>query len=95
MNVGDTTSIMGFLTHFLRSEYGTLRLYSGNEQHNVSLLDKIRFYLSSVGAVRLQAVGCWILGLAPYSRSRLSVCRIRCGWDLRLPCMARGFVRGL
>jgi hypothetical protein len=50
---GDTTSIGGFFSHFLRSEYGTLRLYSGNDADSASLLAKQAMYFSTVAPVRM------------------------------------------
>ncbi|KAF2076608.1 hypothetical protein CYY_002094 [Polysphondylium violaceum] len=45
---GNTSTISGFITHFLRSEYGTLQLYSGDEGNSISLLPKIFLYFENL-----------------------------------------------
>ena len=44
---GDTASFDGFLTHLLRREYGTLRLFSGNNAEDTPLLTGLALYAAS------------------------------------------------
>jgi len=45
---GNTSTIGGFITHFLRSEYGTLQLYSGDDGNSVGLIPKIILYFETL-----------------------------------------------
>ena len=45
---GDLTSFRGFIHHFLRSDYGTLKLYSGNDATAEGPLRRIGAYLENI-----------------------------------------------
>jgi hypothetical protein len=50
---GDCTTVEGFLIHFLRQEYGTFKLFSGDEQTE-GLVERLHFYSRDLS---LQSLG--------------------------------------
>lgn len=53
---GDITTLDGFLTHFFRKEYGTFRLYSGNEKQGDMLPILLRLYFKNLRQQTMQAL---------------------------------------
>ncbi len=43
---GDVTSVKGFINHFLRKDYGTLKLFSGNDSNSEGLWERIFLWAS-------------------------------------------------
>ena len=43
---GDQSDFTGFKRHFLREEYGTFRLFSGNEQRGDQLMLALKMYVN-------------------------------------------------
>ena len=79
---GDAANVEGFLTHVLRREYGTFRLFAGNNAAETGTLEGLPRYASSLRAedggiaVALAAVGSFASLAAVLSRrsSRSSPC---------------------
>ncbi|QDZ19832.1 DUF2723 domain-containing protein [Chloropicon primus] len=75
---GDTSTVGGFLTHLLRREYGTFRLFSGNDaQDNNLLLGLARYWEAATSedyglAAFLAGVGV-VLGSFCHKRSRAGI----------------------
>lgn len=42
---GDLSSLNGFINHFMRKDYGTLRLYSGNDNASEHLLERLALWV--------------------------------------------------
>jgi len=45
---GDTTTIKGFIHHFLRADYGTLRLFARDDETAEGLIDRTRAYINDL-----------------------------------------------
>mmetsp|Transcript_27528 Transcript_27528/g.65124 ORF Transcript_27528/g.65124 Transcript_27528/m.65124 type:complete len:530 (-) Transcript_27528:41-1630(-) len=55
---GEMDSMEGFLTHFLRKEYGTFRLYSGNDnKHGEQLSKALVLYVKNVSMESMLTIG--------------------------------------
>jgi hypothetical protein len=49
---GDTTTLFGFVHHFLRADYGTLRLFARDDETAEGIVDRTLSYLQDLNNIQ-------------------------------------------
>eukprot|EP00026_Physarum_polycephalum_P000701 Phypoly_transcript_00702.p1 GENE.Phypoly_transcript_00702~~Phypoly_transcript_00702.p1 ORF type:complete len:724 (+),score=95.06 Phypoly_transcript_00702:2004-4175(+) len=82
---GDTGSIGGFIHHFLRKEYGTFQLYSGNLADTTGWQERVRIYFTRLaGEVLYVGLPLAVIGLWASLRGKNRVIFSSVGWLLAI-----------
>ncbi|CAM9178978.1 unnamed protein product, partial [Phaeothamnion confervicola] len=84
---GDVASSAGLLRHFLRADYGSLRLYAGNDADRESFRERLALYMRDLGERQglwfaVPALALWaVLYLAVSWWEQRRRCRCRSSWQ--------------